>query len=300
MLENIPSLQALRAFVSVAELGGVRSAARELHVSEAALSQHLRRLEERLGKRLFEKTGRGLRLTELGRRYLQMLSEPLAEISRATELVSDSRSVKPISVTLAPTLATLWLIPQLAQLEADLPGVDIKIISSTALLDLGRHDIDIAIRQLPNHALTPDTEVLFPEAAFPVCTPALLDRVECSDGSAELVQKARLLHNASHPKEWADWSAAIGGIDKLSSNHHWMEDSAMVLEAAAHSYGVAIGRRPLVDNYLATKRLIAPFGTDYPTNWSYVLIRGQAGAKPDRTDRLIVWFRRQVKTRNSQ
>jgi len=288
MLDHLPSLQALRAFGAVADLGGVRPAARELHVSEAALSQHLRRLEERLGQRLFRKAGRGLMLTEVGRRYHQMLSAPLAELSRATEVVSGSRRSRQVTITMAPTLATLWFIPKLSRIERDLPGVDVRIVATTALLDLGRYDIAIAVRQLPDHAIPPDLPILIREHAFPVCTPTLLARMPDRDA---LLTKARLLHNRTHPNEWAAWLASYGGGHKASPDHHWLEESAMVLAAAVQSYGVALGRKPLVDGYLRDGRLIAPFGEDFPTGYSYVLIRGDSVTSPQATDRVLSWLK---------
>lgn len=289
MADPLPPLHALRAFITVAERGGVRRAAEALNLSEAAVSHQIKNLERHLGQRLFEKDGRGLRLTEIGHRYLGMVVGPVAELRQASEAVSSRRVARQATLTLAPTLASLWLIPALGDFERAFPDVSLHLVTTTQILDLERHDIDIAIRYLPRAAVPDHAVVVFSETAFPVCSPERYKETDDPAQPTEFLSRSRLLVNDTHPDEWNWWSTAGGEAVRLSRERQRFDASHMTLEAAAQGYGVALGRRPLVDSYLASGRLVAPFGTAFETGFQYVILTQIEGIRPV-TKRVIDWI----------
>lgn len=289
MADPLPPLHALRAFITVAERGGVRRAAEALNLSEAAVSHQIKNLERHLGQRLFEKDGRGLRLTDIGHRYLAMVVEPVAELRQASEAVSSRRIARQATLTLAPTLASLWLIPALGEFERELSDVNLHLVTTTQILDLERHDIDIAIRYLPRDAIPDRAVVVFSETAFPVCSPERYKQTNDPAQPADMLSRSKLLVNDMHPDEWTWWSTVGGEAVKLSGERKRFDASHMTLEASAQGYGVALGRRPLVDSYLTSGRLIAPFGTAFETGYQYVILTQTDGIRPV-TKRVIDWI----------
>lgn len=272
MADPLPSFPALQAFLTVAYRGGVRRAAQVLNLSEAAVSHRIKTLEQHLGQRLFEKDGRGLRLTDLGQRYLGMIAGPIDELRRASETISAPRRARHITVTLPPTLASLWLIPALQDFERALPDVSLHLVTTTQCLDLERQDIDLAIRYLPEDAVPDHARAVFSETAFPVCSPERYEKVEKTGELVDILFRGRLLVNDIHPDEWDWWSAAYGKTIDLTGERRRFEASHMTLEAAAQGYGMALGRRPMVDPFLSSGRLVAPFGQAFRTGYRYVIL----------------------------
>lgn len=289
MADALPSLRALTAFIAVAERGGVRRAAEALNLSEAAVSHQIKNLEAHLGQRVFEKDGRGLRLTDLGRRYLDMVVGPVDDLRRASEAVSSRRVTRQVTLTLAPTLASLWLIPALGDFERDLPDVGLHLVTTTQLLDLERHDIDIAIRYLSRDAVPDHAQVGFSELAFPVCSPGLYKEMKDLAEPADILSRARLLVNDAHPDEWIWWSSRQREGIALSGDRKRFDASHMTLEASAQGYGIALGRRPMVDSYLSSGRLIAPLGEAEETGCRYVVLTPAGETRPV-TRRVIDWI----------
>lgn len=277
MVNPLPSLPSLQAFLAVAHRGGVRRAAEVLSLSEAAVSHRIKTLEQHLGQRLFEKDGRGLRLTDLGQRYLGMIAGPIDELRRACEAISARRRARHVTVTLPPTLASLWLIPALQDFERALPDVSLHLVTTTQCLDLERHDIDLAIRYLPEDRVPDDARIVFSETAFPVCSPERHRASQSAEGAVDTLLRGRLLVNDIHPDEWDWWSAAYGKTVDLTGERRRFDASHMTLEAAAQGYGMAMGRRPMVDPFLSTGRLVAPFGQAFRTGYRYVILTRNGG-----------------------
>ena len=289
MADPLPSLPSLQALIAVAHRGGVRRAAEALNLSEAAVSHRIKTLEQHLGQRLFEKDGRGLRLTDLGERYLGMIAGPIDELRRASETISAPRKARHVTVTLPPTLASLWLIPALQDFERALPDISLHLVTTTQCLDLERHDIDLAIRYLPEDAVPDHASVVFCETAFPVCSPQRYETRNNAEGAVGILLRGRLLVNDIHPDEWDWWSAAYDKTVDLTGERRRFDASHMTLEAAAQGYGMALGRRPMVDPFLSSGRLVAPFGQAFRTGYRYVILT-RDGEIRSFTQRVIDWI----------
>jgi len=289
MADPLPSFAALQAFIAVAHRGGVRRATEVLNLSEAAVSHRIKTLEQHLGQRLFEKDGRGLRLTDLGQRYLGMIAGPMDELRRASDTIAAPRKARHVTVTLPPTLAGLWLIPALQDFERALPDISLHLVTTTQCLDLERHDIDLAIRYMLEDAVPDHARVVFSETAFPVCNPEQCERCTKAGEPVDTLLRGRLLVNDIHPDEWDWWSAAYGKTVDLTGERRRFDASHMTLEAAAQGYGMALGRRPMVDPFLSSGRLVAPFGQAFETGYRYVILT-RSGEIRSVTQSVIDWI----------
>ena len=269
--DRMPPFPALRAFHAAARHGRFRDAAAALGVTESAISHQIRRLEEFLHVPLFERHGPRVRLTATGTRYFKEIDPALQQIADATRAVVGPRDRDRVALTLPPSLAILWLIPNLARFEAACAGIDLQLVTTTRLVDLRREQVDLAIRH--GQGSWPDVEAtfLFPERAMPVCRPGYLD-AETGD-LAEVLTSRRVIVSGRFPDEWDEWARARG-LERLPlDNALRFETQEQVLVAAEQGLGIAMGRSPLVDERLNSGVLVAPFGTSGFGTAGYYLCR---------------------------
>jgi LysR family glycine cleavage system transcriptional activator len=268
----LPPLHALRSFHAAARFGRFREAAGALGLSESAVSHQIRKLETHLGVRLFERNGNAVRLTLAGQAYFDEIDPAFIRIRKATESLAGPCCR--VTLTLPTSLATLWLIPHLAQLEAALPEVNVQMVPSNRVVDLRREQVDLAIRYgrgaWPGHVATH----LFDEQAFPIAKPGLLDD---DIDLATALKKVRLILNAGHREEWREWAQAHGLEPPAVDNALVVDGTEQILQAAAGGLGLGIGRRPMVDAWLAEGRLAAPFGTADEGTAGYFLVYPEEG-----------------------
>lgn len=274
----LPPFAALRAFQAAAVHGRFRDAADSLGVTESAISHQVRRLEVFLRVALFERSAGGARLTAAGRRYLEQVDPALRQIQAATEAMLRPAGRGVVRLTLPPSLAATWLIPRLGAFERAEPELEVQLVSTTRVVDLRRDQVDLAIRH--GKGIWPGLEASFllEETALPVCAPGYLDAFETDDLQG-LLQRARLIVNGRFPDEWEEWARARGLAPPPLANALTMEAQEQALQLAESGHGLAMGRRPVVDDRLARGLLVAPFGAADPTGAAYYLCRA-AGTPP--------------------
>ncbi|MEW2912009.1 LysR substrate-binding domain-containing protein [Leisingera sp. JC11] len=142
---RLPNLNALRMFDAAARHLNFGRAAEELHLTQGAVAQQVRRLEADLGHKLFHRHARGLTLTDTGRSYHAPVQQALALIREATDKLAPA--VQRVTLSVPPSFASKWLVPRLPEFEARHPGIDLRVVAEENLTDFKRDGIDIAIRQ---------------------------------------------------------------------------------------------------------------------------------------------------------
>ncbi|MCR4267284.1 LysR substrate-binding domain-containing protein [Nitratireductor sp. ZSWI3] len=269
---RLPPFAALRAFHAAATHQRFRGAARSLGITESAVSHQVRRLEEYLHVALFERTGTGARLTAVGRRYLEAIEPAIRQIQVATEEVTGQPGRIMVRLTLHPTLAVTWLIPHLDAFERQYPNLNLQLVTTIEPLNLKREQIDLAIRHGKGQWPSLISERLLDETAYPVCAPGYLD-VGTEERPEMALQRARLIVNTRSPEEWEEWCRVRGLALPKSIATIEIQGQEDALQAAERGHGVAIGRYPFVGDRLARGVLVAPFGSDDPSNRAYYLCR---------------------------
>ena len=262
----LPPLHALRSFHAAARFGQFREAAQALGLSDSAISHQVRKLETYLGQQLFERTGNKVRLTSAGQTYFDEVEPALNRIRAATEALSEPSSR--VSLTLANSLATLWLIPRLAQIEAALPEISLRMVPTSRVVDLRREQIDLAIRYGGGRWPGVVAHHLLSEQTFPVCRPGLI--AEGADPATALVGR-RLLVSQNYRDEWKEWAQARGIEPPSTENGLILDGAEQIMLAAAEGLGIGIGSRPIADAWLSDGRLSAPFGTADESGCAYFL-----------------------------
>ena len=248
-------LNGLRAFEAAARCGSFTAEAKELHVTQAAISQQVRLLEERLGFALFRRHANGLELTDQARAFQPGLTDAFDAIERLTEQVAAMRAGPVLTVGVAPAFALHWLIPRLAEFNRTHPEVEVRMATGGARVPL-RDDWTCSVRRGEGHWPGYLAEELFPVPLVPVCTPAIAKRLR---RPADL-RNATLIVVAHLRAQWTWWFEAAGLLAPIQpAGEVVFESSAMAIKAVLDGVGVAVAQLPYVSDELESGRLVAPF-----------------------------------------
>jgi LysR family glycine cleavage system transcriptional activator len=297
---RLPPLNALRAFEAAARLESFARAADELAVTPGAISQQIRTLEEHVGAPLFVREGRGLSLTEAGRAAANVASDAFETLERAVSLMRQPLQRRALTVSVAPSFAGKWLAPRLHRFQADHPGVEVWIAATSERVDLSAGAADLGIRYGPGGDMTLNEEMLLPEEVLPVCSPDLLRDGPALNTPRDLDGQT-LLHDTSPESEvdgadWVSWLKArnIRGVDTAGGVR--FNQSALVIDAAVAGRGVALAKRALAQNDLASGRLVALFadGTS-PVRSAYQIVTARNRPLSADAEAFIAWLRAEAR-----
>ncbi|MDN4591178.1 transcriptional regulator [Xenophilus aerolatus] len=276
---DMPPLQALRCFEAVARLGSVTRAAEALHVTHSAVSQQVRQLEELLGLSLFERAGRGLRLSENGRLYALQVRAALQGIGEATRALRIRPRAGELVVAVVPSFGLHWLLPRLPRFLALHPEHRVRLQASLEVQDLRQGAAHVAIRmgQGPWDGLA--QRHLFDDELLMVASPHLnggaLPRTP-----AEVLACTRI--RSAEP--WAPWCQAAELPEPPPAGRLWINDSNLSLEAARLGQGVALERRSVADALLRRGELVALTDIRVPYTYPYWLVWPESSASAQRED----------------
>ncbi|WP_146592091.1 LysR substrate-binding domain-containing protein [Puniceibacterium confluentis] len=270
---NLPSLNGLRAFSAAGRHLSFRAAADELGVTQGAVAQQVRGLEEHLGLRLFLREPRGLSFTEEGRSYHGAVSRAFSQLMDATGALLDTPSRVTISVT--PTFASKWLIPRLAEFTEAHPGIDLRITATERVMSFHADGIDLAVRQgRPPFGASMRAELLFPQEIIAVCSPHLVAPDVPLDAAA--LSRLTLLHDAHDL--WPQFlEIAFGAIPKAPRGLHFSQ-TTLSLDAALAGQGVALASRFLVQRDLDAGRLVRVIQVKFEGGQDFYALLPRQGA----------------------
>lgn len=285
MVYRLPPLTALRQFEAAARHLSFRSAAEELNVTASAVSHGVIALEEWLGLPLFLRDRRGLSLTPAGQAYLPRVQEGLAALARASDGLSlEASGRRRLRLSVAPSFAARWLLPNLPRFHEAHPDVEIVLDTERRRVDLHRDAVDLAVRRGEGDWPGVESECLLLEDLVPVCAPEIAARI----GSAADLAPQALLHVTAASEDWQAWARLSGAEAGELDRGLRFDTLELAWAAAAQGLGVAIGRRPLVDPDLAAGRLVEVLGPPVRARTGYWLVaarevfeRVEAGAFRD-------------------
>ncbi|WP_322004563.1 transcriptional regulator GcvA [Paraburkholderia tropica] len=256
---SIPPLLSLRVFEAVARHLSFTAAAEELHVTQSAVSHHIKKLEEELGRRLFERRVRAVALTSDGEAYFEHVHAAFDLLRRGTDAMRAPRhAAGTLTVGLLASFATRWLAPRLRDFHAAYPDVDVRLRPDIALADVSQGDVDVAIRYGRGVWSGVQTQKLMPERLSVVGAPELIAAhgpFTCAD---DLLRLPILYSHSKQPFEWDAWTARFG-VDLSAARAVHLHDYNIVVEAALAGQGAAMGRHRLIAPQLASGALVPVF-----------------------------------------
>ncbi|HSX89810.1 MAG TPA: LysR family transcriptional regulator [Pseudomonas sp.] len=261
MSQDLPPLNALRAFEAAARLLSVSKAGEELHVTHGAISRQIRALEEELGIRLVSKDGRGIKLTDAGMRLRDVAGETFERLRLVCAELKRQTQDAPFVLGCPGSLLARWFIPRLDRLNRELPELRLQLSTSHGELDPRSPQVDATLL-FAEPPWPADMQVfeLAAERIGPVLSPRYARFAELHRAPAAALLGEPLLYTSSRPQAWPSWAAG-NALDSGALRYgQGFEHLYYLLEAAAAGLGVAIAPQQLVADDLAAGRLLAPWG----------------------------------------
>lgn len=285
------SLDLLRAFESAARLRSFTAAASELGTTQPAVSQQIKRLEEQLDARLFDRIYRGIELTDAGGMLFDAVSAGLHGIDQGLATVAAQSQHEVIQVATDFAFAAYWLMPRLHRFHQACPQVDVSLVTSERSHAMLRPDIDIAVLFGDGRFNQGQSHFLFGEEVFPVCSPRLLD----SPGplAASTLLSMPLLHlSGENNSYWFDWSALFRTLHLSNApapGQLRFDNYTLLIQAAIAGQGVAIGWRHLVDELLEQQLLCRPIAESAISSMGYHVVVPRRKRRGEMVERFLRW-----------
>ncbi|SDG39194.1 transcriptional regulator, LysR family [Limimonas halophila] len=266
MARRIPPATWLRAFDAAARHMSFTEAARELGVTQSAVSRLVRHLEQHVGQDLFVRYPRSIALTEVGRAYAQTVHEAFDRLAGGTEEVFGVARDEPLTVRATPGFAVFWLAPRLADFRARWPEVAIRLASGVWASDFTGDGADLEIRYGDGDWDEVEAVRLTRETIFPVCAPSVAAGLHRPADLAE----ATLIHAVGFEAGWPSWLDEAGADAVMASARAISSDTIAATVALARAgSGVALLRSSFADAALADGGLVAPFTQATPLSEAF-------------------------------
>jgi DNA-binding transcriptional LysR family regulator len=297
---ELPPLNALVTFEAVARLRGFTAAAEELHVSQAAVSRQIARLEQQLGTRLFHRGKGHFEPTGAGVRLHEAVSSGLEEIGRGVRRVRTSAEEPPVTLAATIAFATYWLMPRIHAFRERHPEVDVRILSADGDLDPIADDVDIAVHYGDSPPQPGERRSLLGrERVVPVCSPAYARAHPelASAGPAALAEQVLLHLDPQHWNrlhgviiDWPVWFETHGVGIETGMHGNRMNNYPMLLDEARAGRGIALGWRPVIDDLLRDGRLVRAIDHEMQTPRGYYAAVASDRSLPSAVRRVHDWL----------
>jgi LysR family glycine cleavage system transcriptional activator len=264
---RLPPMQALRAFEAAAREKSLTRAATALHVTHGAISHQIKALEEDLGVQLFERAGRGIRLTDEGERFAARVRAAFGELAAGVQELGERANPRRVRVSATPSFAARWLLPRIGRFNAAHPGLDLDINANINVVDLARDDVDLAIRYGMGQWPGVVADFLTDDSFFPVCSPRI-----AGGAPRRLEDLARYPLLRTDDEFWMPWFNAVGLDIREPERGTSFNDSSHLMQAAIEGQGIALARRTLIGNDLRNGVLVKLFDVEIPGTRNFYLV----------------------------
>lgn len=271
---KLPPTNSLVVFEAAARHLNFTHAARELQVSQAAVSRQIALLEDDLGTALFQRRHRTLALTGEGVRLHQAVTMGLQHIAAVAIDIRRGRRRGDVTLSSSVTFASYWLIARLAKFRSVHPDVELRVVASSSTGDLAAMGIDIAIRY--GRGAWPGVSAihLFDNDIWPICSPAYLAGRLPLNGPADLLGET-LLHLDQYDRNWVTWPAwfkAFGVRGEPAGPGYAYDHYLMLIQAALRGQGIALCGGRLAEDFVARGSLVRPVPQALGSDKAFYLI----------------------------
>lgn len=252
MTKRLPPLQSLLAFEAAARLGGITRAAQELALTQSAITHQIHNLEEWVGQPLFNRVGRGVKLSAAGELFSKTVDATLQTLLDGRKRIEPYRNQDSVLLACPADFAAGWVLPRLPALRALHPTLDVWLITRDELRDIDRIDVDLIVS---SQDLSNETMVSVPwlaDEAIAVCAPGMAPQL-LALAPEQAVLTAPLIIDEYAP-HWAPW---LGDLELQAQRSVTLEDTALRLQAAEQGLGIAMVPRSVASHALASGRLCA-------------------------------------------
>jgi LysR family glycine cleavage system transcriptional activator len=290
---HLPPLKGIIAFEVVARSGSVNKAADEMNVTASAVSHQIANLEGFVGRRLFDRTSRGLVLTPIGERFRKDLTGALALIASAALNTRSSEGVEVLRIHVSPSFASLWLMPRLPAFLKEHPDLRIQLSAAHSHSEFSRGEVDLDIRYGNVRWGDLHVETIFEEEMLPLASPVLLQHAVIR--SPEHLLGQPLIFSDVNIVQWPRWFAAHGVPVSPATYALRFDRAYMVIEAAVQGLGVALESNRLAEVHLKSGALVPVFPDRKGIRiHAHHIVFPEPHGKWSKVARFVTWLRREV------
>jgi LysR family transcriptional regulator, glycine cleavage system transcriptional activator len=288
---KLPPTNALRAFEAAARLGSISRAGDELGVTHAAVSHHIRHLEQWFGTDLFRKEGRNVALTPEGRALSETLTDSFRQIEAQCRAIRKGSNPTGLTIACIPSIASRWLIPSLADFQVNHPALELRVIYAKASDRLADLDADVLVTLTEGDETGTTSRRLFSRRNQPVASPHYLARLGARN--PESLAKANLLHDEDMTN-WREWFRKAGIYPLPELKGPIFQDFNLLATSVIAGHGVALCPVEVFSREIAAGDVVVLSDIATMEDASYFVVtpartRSEVGAFVD-------WFLASVKT----
>ena len=267
-------------FTVAARHGSFTVAAKELHVTQGAVSQRIRQLEQRLELELFNRVGRSIQLSDAGHRLYTACQGSFDQMDDVLQRLLARKGSSTLEVSCFPTVAMEWLIPRLDHFNQQHDSIRLRIKAELHKLNQNQmrlDAIDIALRYDMESYPDLETIPLMEEKIFPVCSPAYKEKNKDAIEARDFAQLT-MLHDsmpwdgAEPTQEWETWFQGHGMVNQDADQGIFFNFAQLAYRAAVADQGVAMGRSLLVADFLKEGKLVRLYDGEMPSGAFYRII----------------------------
>ncbi len=279
--QKLPPLDPLVAFEAAARHLSFTQAAHELHLTQAAVSQQIRSLEEFLGVQLFKREHRSVSLTQQGRDYQHTVAATLIQLTNATLEIKVVDRDNTLTIAADQSIASLWLMPKLNEFRLRHPEIKLRLIASDDIEDCLKKSVSVAMIFGNGHWKGYDCHRIFSENVYPICSPEYIEQHGPIESVQDLVHH-NLIELEDENWDWMNWRRWLNAqgvdlpIERLCMS---LNSYPLVIDAAKNGQGVALGwkhlanTKPISDHKpTESRQLINPIGLNVETEHGYYML----------------------------
>ena len=284
----------LRCFESAARFQSYSRAATELSVTQAAVSQQIRNLEQQLGVKLFKREGRSMLLTQQGQTLAEYVRRAFTTLSSGFDKITVEPEEGVLTVTASLSFSSVWLVPRLWKFSSQYPNISVRAVASAQLEELRYSDIDVAVRQADEIKAEVHQEQLIVDPVYPYCSPSLIEEMDLD--SPEKLAECWLVEAIDPGRfSWKSWFD-LAGVKMQRDLISWIEVTTweMGLNAVMSGHGVCLASASMASELVNKGLLVRPFDIAIEPGLKFTLLYDKSSPKLARINIFADWLKREL------
>ncbi len=296
--KKLTSLNFLNTFETVARHLSFTNAAKELYLTQAAVSHQIRSLEDQIGVELFHRVSRKIILTKEGEKLLPSVVSGLQGISDSLDSIRNYDFEDNLVVGVGSSFSANWLVHRLGGFYQKFPDINLHLKISTNDPDFRNEGTDLAVVWGKGDWKGVISEKLMVVEFTPVCSPELLNNYNSLKTPKDLI-KFPLLDDSDY-EFWQEWLEKAGISGKKFKRRLVIRDSNVLIRSALDGHGVALCAVGIVQEYLDSGQLIRPFDLSITGRGFYYLIYPEKSNRKPLVRLFKNWLIEEINTFESQ
>ena len=298
MLKNLKNINLLRTFECAARHQSYSDAAEEICISQAAVSQQMRQLEQELNCQLFLRTGKKMLLTQQGQTLLGTSQRAFSILQTGINEIREADISGSLTITSTQAFTALWLMPRLHRFSEQHPGININVTSSSGFADLKQQHIDLAIRFGVNVEQNTENdytcEYFGEDPAYPICSAQLAQSLQLKEAK-DLLRAWLIRLEQPNPYEWDLWFEHAS-VENYQQHQEWTQVNStdMALNAVLNGHGVTLAAKYLCTQHLESGQLVVPVNIPHPNVIKRFLVFDPNSAKRARLAVFVNWLKTEM------